>query len=62
METGGNEAKIAFGFKGKKAALTEKAPEVKQMSDLTAPETVMKWRHKQVTSTGKGASPRLPAG
>lgn len=57
-----NEAKIALGFKGKNAALCEKAPEVKQMSDLTAPETMIKCQHKQVTATGKGALPRLPAG
>lgn len=57
-----NEAKIALGFKGKNAALCEKAPEVKQMSDLTAPETMIKCQRKQVPTTGKGALLRLPAG
>lgn len=57
-----NEAKIALGLKGRTAALCEKAPEVKQMSDLTAPDRMMKCQHKQVTTTGKGALLRLPAG
>lgn len=57
-----NEAKIALGFKGKYAALCEKAPEVKQMSDLAAPETMIESQHKQVTAAGKGVLLRLPAG
>lgn len=41
-----NEAELALGFKGKNAALcSQKAPEVKQMSDLTAPETMIKGQH-----------------
>lgn len=36
-----NEAKIALGFKGRNAALCGKPPEVKQTSDLTAPETMI---------------------
>lgn len=41
-ETGRNEAKIAFGFKGKNGGFCEKAPEVKQMSDLTGPKMMIK--------------------
>lgn len=62
IETEWNEAKVAFGFKGKNGGFCEKAPEVKQMSDLTGPVTMIKYQHKQIITTGIGALLRLQAG